>query len=63
MIIINTIKNTDHYHDDQVKDVREPDQLMSDHANVYPADIDHDYDDHHVKHNVIIMMIVIMISR
>ena len=55
--MINTLKNTDHYHDDQVKDVREPDQLMSDHANVYPADIDH-----HVKHDMI-MMIIIMVSR
>ena len=63
MITINTIKNTDHYHHDQIKDVREPDQLMSDHANVYPADIDHHYDDdHHVKHDMI-MMIIIMISR
>ena len=29
---------------------------MSDHANVYPADIDHDYDDHHVKHDMIMMI-------
>ena len=36
---------------------------MVDHANVYPADIDHDYDDHHVKYDMIIMMMLIMISR
>ena len=62
MTMINTLKNTDHYHDDQVKDVREPDQLMSDHANVYLADIGQDCDDHHVKQDMI-MMIIIMISR